>query len=504
MILDRLLGAVAPGVAAQRAENRLRMALADARRTLLQGYDAAAVGGRQSGWRRPQTSADAETRPALAMLRASARDLVRNDPHANRAVRVLTAHIVGVGVRPRPVLEDGETSDQPEVRASREQWSRFVENCDPEGRLDFYGQQRLVARAVIEGGEALRLWIPVGDGGRLRWRTRILEGDWLDQMRDGETSGGGRIVQGVEFDRLGRRVAYWLHSRHPGDRFGGFGTRLDSRRVEARYVDHVFETLRPGQVRGVSWLAPVAVVLRDLGDLAEAEIVRKKLEACIAAVVTNANDDGETSATAALNPATDDDGSPLTTAGGDPIERLSPGMVMKARPGWDVDFHAPTASGGLVEHMRERLHAVAAGVGATYHQISGDLSQANYSSQRGGLTEFWQLVDGWQDDLMVMQTGRPAWRRVMQAGVVNGTIAAPRASTWIRPRRPWVDPKNDAIAARMNAESGIESLPDLIERGGEDPDDRLRELARWRDAVEALGLGLTIDYAKETPRARED
>ena len=500
MILDRVLGAVAPGVAAQRAENRLRTAVADRQRTLLQGYDAAAVGGRQAGWRRPQTSADAETRPALAMLRASARDLVRNDPHANRALRVLTAHIAGAGVRPRPVLEDEDTSDMPDVRAARAQWTRFAENCDPEGRMDFYGQQRLAMRAVIESGEALRLWIPVAEGGRLRWRTRILEGDWLDSMRDGETSGGGRIVQGVEFDRLGRRVAYWLHSRHPGDRFGGFGTRWESRRVEARYVDHVFETLRPGQVRGVSWLAPIAVALRDLGDLAEAELVRKKLEACIAAVVTNANDDGEASAAAALNPATDDAGSTLMTAGGDPIERMSPGMVLQTRPGWSMEYQTPTASEGLVEHMRERLHAVAAGVGATYHQITGDLSQANYSSLRGGLVEFWQLVDGWQDDLMIMQSGRPAWRRVMQAAVLNGTVAEARGSSWVRPRRSWVDPEKDAKAARLNAEAGIESLTDIIERTGEDPDDRLRELARWRDAVARAGVRLPIDYAKETTR----
>lgn len=500
-MLDRLLGAVAPGLAAQRAENRLRAALAARQTALVQGYDAASRDGRQSGWRRPHTSADTEIRPAIATLRASARDLVRNDPHANRAVRVLTAHIAGSGVRPRAAFDEAGESDSPDARAAREQWARFVENCDPEGRMDFYGQQRLLTRAVIESGEALRLWIPRSIGGRLRWRTRVLEGDWLDQLKDGELPNGGRIVQGVEFDRNGQRVAYWLHERHPGDRFGGYGTRFGSRRVSARYVDHVFEVLRPGQVRGVSWLAPVAVALRDLGDLAEAELVRKKLEACIAGVITNVNEDGDTPAQAGLNPATEEDGSSLTTTAGDPVERMSPGMFLQAKAGWDMKFNAPPASEGLVEHMKERLHAIAAGVGATYHQITGDLTQANYSSLRGGLVEFERLVDGWQDDLMVAQSGLPAWRRVMRAATANGVLGDPPRAAWVRPKRPWVDPEKDAKAAIANAEAGFESPSDIIERMGEDPDARLSELARWRDRVAKSGLRLAVDYStRETER----
>lgn len=403
-MIDRAMKAIAPSLAARRAEARVRIATAEARERLLQAYDAAAVGGRQAGWRRPATSATTEIQPSLGMLRASARDLVRNNAHANRAVRVICAHVAGSGVRPRSLV-DGMPPEDAEAlrRAARDQWARFVENCDPEGRTDFYGQQRLLMRAVAESGEALRIWFPVEDRGRLFWRCRVEEGDLLDHQRNEELRGGGRIVQGVEFSAMGGRVAYWLHDRHPGDRFGGM-TRYESRRVEARFVDHAFELLRPGQVRGVSWFAPVAVPIRDIADLAEAEVVRKKLEACIAAVVTNANEDP--AGRPAIAPATDDDGAPLTTATGEPIERLRPGMVLQARPGWSVDYKAPPASDGLVEHMKERLHAIAAGIGVTYHQITGDLSEANYSSLRGGQVEFERLVDAWQDDLMIMQTGR--------------------------------------------------------------------------------------------------
>ena len=66
---------------------------------------------------------------------------------------------------------------------------------------------------------------------------------------------------------------------------------LVSHRVPADRVLHLFERLRPGQVRGVPWFAPVMLKLRDLDAYDEAELVRKKIEACFAAFVTGVQDE---------------------------------------------------------------------------------------------------------------------------------------------------------------------------------------------------------------------
>lgn len=496
-MIDQILRAVAPGVAASRAESRVRLASAERSAAILQAYDAAAGGGRMAGWRRPATSANAEAQPALQLLRGGARELARNNAHASRAIRVLASHIAGTGVRPRPDLSGAGLSEDevaPQTTAIRDQWARFVENCDPSGRTDFYGQQRLLTRAVVEGGEALRLWFPVQDKGRMFWRCSVVEGDLLDHQRNEELKGGGRIVQGVEVDAIGRRVAYWLHEGHPGDRFS-VASRITSRRVPAEYVDHAFEMLRPGQARGVSWFAPVALTLRDIGDLAEAEVVRKKLEACIAMSIQNP--EGEEMGgvgTAGLAGATDASGAPLRDASGAAIERMRPGMILRAPAGWGVNFHAPTASPDLVDHMKERLAAVAAGVGVTYAQMTGDLSGANYSSMREGRIEFNRLIDSWQDDLMIHQTARPAWRRVMDAAVMNGEIAKRHPAKFIRPARPWVDPAKDMKAALDGAAAGIGSLTDIMERNGEDPDEVLAENVAWATKVHDSGLSFTINH----------
>lgn len=479
-----ILDIIAPGLAASRAEAHLRKAKVAVQMKNLQRYDAAISGGRHSGRARPATSASSEIQYGLAPLRNAARDLVRNNPHAHRAMRVIRSHVAGEGMRPRAIFD--ERTDKDEAKrlklVARDQWARFVENCDVEGRLDFYGQQRLGMGSVVESGEYLRLWFLVRENGTWFWRCRILEGDYLDHQRNEVLADGGRIVQGVEFDAIGRRVAYHLHKTDPGDRFGvSLRSRMDVVRIEAEFVDHVYEVLRPGQVRGVSWFAPVAVTLSDIDELAEAELVRKKLEACIAGVITNTNEDALPGAGAGIAAATDDEGSPLTDSAGNPVERLQPGMFLHARQGWSIEYQTPTASEGMSEHMRERLHAVAAGVGTTYAQMTGDLSGANFSSMRAGTLEFNRLVDGWQSDLMIKQSGIPAWQRVMRLAVAQGRLPFVPRAAFTPPRRPWVDPLKDIKAAREEVEAGWASDQDMIERTGRDPEDVIAERREWRE-----------------------
>lgn len=486
----KLLEYIAPTVAARRAEAKLRCISAEKRADLLQSYDAARRDARFSGWRRPKTSANAEIEPSLNWLRATARELVRNNPHAMRAIRGVESHVAGPGVRPRAWLDDIQDAGARRSLdvVTRDQWERFVENCDPSGQMDFYGQQRLVMRAVAESGEAFRLWVPETRDNRLFWRCHILEGDMVDHTINRRLSGGGEIVQGVEFDAFGRRTAYHMFEEHPGDRFS-ISAKTTTRRVSADFVDHIYEVLRPGQVRGVSWLAPSASILRDVSDLAEAEVVRKKLEACIAMVIHSAQDDAAPPP-AFGNPAGDT--TALTDSDGAPVENMTPGMIVQAQPGREVKFHAPPASDGLVEHMRERLQAIAAGIGVPYEMMTGDLGSANYSSMRAGELEFGRLVEIWQNDMMIVQSGRPAWRRIMQAAQQDGTIRINRdiRAKWIKPRRPWVDPEKEGKAARLRVAAGWVSPQDVISSLGGDAKDVLDDIESWNEQLAERGISV--------------
>ena len=91
---DRAIASVAPRTAARRVLAR------QAFETLTRGYDGAAKGRRTDGWRATGSSADTEIGVAGALLRDRMRDLVRNNPHAAKAVAVLVNNIIGAGIMP--------------------------------------------------------------------------------------------------------------------------------------------------------------------------------------------------------------------------------------------------------------------------------------------------------------------------------------------------------------------------------------------------------------------
>lgn len=201
---DHALAAVAPRMATRRLLAR------QAFDGLARSYEGASRGRRTNAWRTPGSSADAEIGAASALLRDRMRDLVLNNPHAAKAVSALVNNIVGAGIMPRAASGD-EALDR-KVDALFLRWS---ERSDADGQLDFCGLQTLACREMIEAGEVLLRRGPrrASDGIDLPVQLQILEADFLDQMKTGGI-GSGRAVQGIEFDALGRRRAYWLLGTH--------------------------------------------------------------------------------------------------------------------------------------------------------------------------------------------------------------------------------------------------------------------------------------------------
>ena len=161
------------------------------------------------------------------------RDLVRNNPHAAKAVSVLVNNIVGAGIMPRAA--SGDAALDKEVDRLFEIWAH---DCDADGQLDFYGLQTLACREMVEAGEVLVRRRPrrAGDGVMPPVQLQLLEADFLDATRNGGI-GSGRAVQGIEFDALGRLRAYWLFGAHPGDAMlsltGGLASRSRPRQAAA-------------------------------------------------------------------------------------------------------------------------------------------------------------------------------------------------------------------------------------------------------------------------------
>ena len=247
---------------------------------------------------------------------------------------------------------------------------------------------------MLEGGEALiRLrYRRVEDGLPVALQIQVLEAEHLPTTmnRDLPATGGasnvGNVIRsGIEFDRLGRRVAYHLHRSHPNDGLlapmssqGG----MDTVRVDAREVIHLFRPLRPGQIRGEPWLTRALVKLNELDQYDDAELVRKKTAAMFAGFITR------------MAPEDNLMGESAADANGVALAGMEPGTLQILEPGEDIKFSAPADVGSsYVEFMRQQFRAVAAAMGITYEMLTGDLTQVNYSSIRAGLLEFRRRCD---------------------------------------------------------------------------------------------------------------
>lgn len=376
-----------------------------------------------------------------------------------------------------------------DITASIDLWARFVETADPERQQDFYGLSRLAARTMFEAGEVLIRKIRRGTryGLEVPYQLQVLEPDFLDSTKEGLLAESGNVVvQGVEYDHEGRRVAYWLFDHHPGELWRMSRMTPQSSRVPASDVIHMFEPLRPGQARGVGIFTPVALKMRDLDDYTDAALMQKKIAACFAGFIES---DGGPAGSSLVGKKTDQD------ASGRAIEQLAPGMIRQLAPGQKMTFAQPPADETYRDFMVMELHAVAVGTGTTYAMLTGDLSETNYSSFRGGLIDFWELVDCWQWGVVIPQLMQPVHRDVMTIGQVTGKIRQPArlVTRWATPKRLSVDPQKDAEANKMLVRTGQKLLTDVIAETGEDPDAFLEQAASIVRQLDRLGLAFDSD-----------
>lgn len=486
--LDKAISSVSPEAGLRRAVARAKIEMLGSVRS----YDAAKTGHSTGGWQGVTgKSANAEIGVALVNVRERSRDLVRNNPYAAKGVNVLVNGIVGAGIVPEP--KSGTDRQQ---TATEEVWNAWAEQCDADGALDFYGLQALIVRCVVESGECLVRFRPrrLSDGLPVPFQLQVLEPDFIDTSRQETYGDGSYTIDGIKFDRLGRRVGYWLYDRHPGDNRALLVAGISSKLTDASEILHIFDKLRPGQDRGVSWFAPVVLKMWDLASYDEAELVRKRIESCLAAFVEQ-EAGGDVRPLGKIATDTRTDG----TSGSTRRESFEPGMIEYLRPGESVSFGEPKAVGGYGEYMSVQLHAIAAGLGVTYEQLTGDLSLVNYSSYRAGHLEFRSLCERARWQLMINQFCAPVWRRFMQVGFASGALRRPDVvAEWVAP--PWqsIDPLKEAEADLFAMRTGTKTLRDALTERGKDFAEWLPEMAATNKALDDAGIVLDSDPRKRS------
>ena len=428
---------------------------------------------------------------AGADMTARARYLIRNNGYAANAVESWAGNAVGTGIKPSSGIADAVLKD----RVQR-LWLRWTDESDAEGLTDFYGQQRRAARELFIAGEVFFRIRPrrPEDGLSVPLQLQMLPAEMLPLNHNQALDNGHRIRQGIEFDRIGRRVAYHFLRRHPGD-ITDPGLAGETVRVPAESVLHIVDPVDAGQLRGVSRFSPALVKLFLLDQYDDAELDRKKVAAMFVGFVRRPERELDNTADR------DDQGEPLLP--------LEPGQLQMLDDGEDITFSAPADVGGNYESFQNRtLLQVAAALGLPYANLTADMLKANYSNTRAALLEFRRRIESFQHSVIVYQMCRAVWARWMDMAVVSGQLALPdyeqrRADyldcNWLPPRWDWVDPLKDIRAETLAIQSGFKSRTQAIGERGFDAAMVDAEIASDRDREARLGLAFTRGVPPATP-----
>jgi lambda family phage portal protein len=446
---------------------------------------------RLRGWNPPLENINSLVASGGPRLLARARELVVTNGYAANACEAFASNMVGDGIKPSSLIADAKLRDQ-----VQQLWLAWTDEADADGLTDFYGLQAMVAREMFVAGECFVRLRPrrADDGLLVPLQMQLLQSEMLPFEKTCPAANGNVVRCGIEFDLIGRRVAYHFRRRHPGDSTDQRIAVPDTVRVPAEDVLHIYRPIDAGQIRGLPHVAPAMVRLFLLDQYDDAELDRKKTAAMFAGFITK---------TAPEEPMMGEGAADLDGAA---IASLEPGTMQVLLPGEDVKFSSPADVGGGYEAFQYRtLLAVSASLGLPYHLVTGDVRQANYSSLRAELVEFRRRIGQLQHGVMAHQLCRPIWRRWLETAVLSGALDADpvtaRPVQWIPPRWDWVDPLKDIQAQVLAMEAGLTSRRKVVEGTGYDIEEVDRENAS--DAKRAADLGLTYRASPgETQGAR--
>lgn len=450
-------------------------------------YEGASTARRLKNWLPSNQGINSMIFASGDMLRARSRDLVRKNAWAAGALDSFVANTVGTGIVPQPQHPDPKIRD-----LLSKEWLRWTDQADAHGMTDFYGLQAQACRSTMQDGEVFSRLRPrrAGDGLRIPLQLQLLESDFVPLAKN-EPVPTGMIHGGIEFDRIGRRVAFHMYREHPGElQFSSLGNGGELVAVPARFVQHLFRPIRPGQFRGQPWFTPAIVTFYDIDQFVDATLARQKLSNLLSMFIKRG-----AGSDPVFNEEDQGDGTALAT--------LESGETFYLEPGEEPVFSNPPDPGAnYVDFLRSMLRGVARALGITYEQLSGDLENVNFSSIRAGLLEFRRWCETFQHQVLVYQFCRPVWGAWLDACAIAGIIPADDLTKnrplyedveWQTAGWAYVNPIDDIETDKIEVRAGFNSRTAVVARRGRNAEQVDAEISIENQRADSFGLKYDSD-----------
>jgi lambda family phage portal protein len=468
-IIDRAIGFFNPESAVNRLKHRAALALSGS-------YNAGSMSRPAlKNWNPHAGDANADTIYDLPMLRTRSRDLARNAPIGVAAINTVISNVIGTGLSMQcnpdakylGWTDEHANEWKAEVEAEWLLWCNSLD-CDASRSMNFYGLQSLALRSMLESGDVLAITPAIKRSNPYSLTIQLIEADRVSNKNSAINSGNS--ISGVTIDDNGAPVSYSISKQHPGAVMRGGMEWVEVKaygKNGRRNVLHLFDKRRPGQVRGVPYLAPVIEHLKQLARYSEAELQAAVVSAALAIFVKMDAEafqtlfEGDSSATY-LNNATGWDGTVSTDLDG-------PGKAINLLPGEDVS--TPALGRPNVNYdpfFLSMLKQIGPALEIPFEVLIKHFS-SSYSASRAALLDFWRIVRV-RRDFMATQFCEPIKDLWFEEAVATGRITAPGFFADARVRQAYsrvqwigdspgsIDPEKEANAAISRMDAGITTL----------------------------------------------
>ncbi|XKE45744.1 phage portal protein [Halomonas organivorans] len=449
-------------------------------------------------------------------LISRSRDAYRNHMLGRAAINRAATNVVGMGLTVRPNV-DGQALGLNEEETARlndelargfRLWAEDPAECDAEAGQDFYMLQRLAFISALVSGDVFGLTPNVRRiGGLFGTKLQLVEAERVGSplaVRELRNE-----VDGIRVDAIGRPTHVRICDGYPSDHATDqrwewvpvFGERTGRRRI----LHLMNEKGRPGQVRGVPYLAPILEPLQKLERFSQAELTAAVISAMFTVAIKHDRpEDTEPGLGGATlwDSQSDDPSKPERPVVASNEDDTSEGDNLTLGEGavWDLEEGAepvPISSNRPNPQFDPFFMAIVKEIGAALEQPAEVLLMhfsTSYTAARAAFNQLWKFIKQRRHHLTV-QFCQPAYELVIDELVALGRIKLPgyrdpakrRAYTralWIGEPLGSLNEQIDAKAATERIANGTsnETLETMALHGEDWHDvaqDRAREI-RWK------------------------
>jgi lambda family phage portal protein len=444
----------------------------------------------------PKTGdADADTLDDLPTLRTRSRSLLMNTPIASGAIKTNQVHVIGSGLKLQSRINadilgmNEKEADmwQQNTEAEFNTWAESLD-CDINRNKNFYDFQNQVFRAILESGDCFVLPL-FKEINTLNYglRLQVLEADRVENpnnKRDTTTLAGG-----VEKNKEGTPKRYWIRTQHPGTEKTPIERKWDS--ISAftgngrRKILHVYEQLRPGQSRGVPYLAPVIEMLHQLGKYTDAELQSAVISSYFTVFVTTPEGGGNFST---FLPS--DEGGEST----DEDYTMGSGAIVGLAEGEEISTANPGRPNATFDpFVMSLLRQIGASLGLPFELLIQHFTKS-YSAARTAMLNAWKVFLT-RRSFMVDHFCNIIYELWMEEAVLRERIIAPGFLTdpmrrkaflgnlWIGPAAGQIDPTKETAAAQARVDGFFSNISIESAAMGIDFDQNMKQIKREQEKL---------------------